>query len=77
MGDDRAALPRWAKVGVVTLEVLGFVAFAVVLIFTDDIASFLVERVGTTAVIIGGMVGFAVLVGVAYLLFDRPSGRRG
>jgi hypothetical protein len=73
--DDRA-IPRWAKIAVIVLEVLGVVSFAVVLFFIDDIASFLVDRVGSAAVIIGSLVGTAILVGVAYLLFDRPSRRR-
>jgi nitrate reductase gamma subunit len=68
--DDRA-IPRWAKIAVIVL-----VSFAVVLFFIDDIASFLVDRVGSAAVIIGSLVGTAILVGVAYLLFDRPSRRR-
>ena len=66
------AIPRWAKIGVVVLEV----SFAVVLFFIDDIASFLTDRVGTWAVIVGAMVGSAILIGIAYLLFDRPSRRR-
>lgn len=70
MRDDRA-IPRWAKIAVIVL-----VSFAVVLFFIDDIASFLVDRVGSAAVIIGSLVGTAILVGVAYLLFDRPSRRR-
>jgi nitrate reductase gamma subunit len=73
--DDRA-IPHWAKIAIIVLEVLSFVAFAIVLIFTDDIASFLTDRVGTAAVIIGGVVGTAILIGIAYLLFDRPSRRR-
>jgi hypothetical protein len=73
---DNRAIPRWAKIGIVVLEVLSVVAFAVVLIFMGDIASFLTDRVGATAIIIGALVGSAVLIGVAYLLFDRPSGRR-
>ena len=75
MRDDRA-IPHWAKIAIIVLEVLSFVAFAIVLIFTDDIASFLTDRVGTAAVIIGGVVGTAILIGIAYLLFDRPSRRR-
>ena len=75
MRDDRA-LPRWAKIAVVVLEVLSVVSFAVVLFFMDDIASVLVDRVGSTAVMIGSVVGTALLVWIAYLLFDRPPRRR-
>lgn len=68
--------PRWAKIAVVGLEVLGVVGFAVVLLFTDDIATFLTDRIGTWAVIVAGLAGTAILIWVAYLLFDRPSRRR-
>ena len=74
--DGERAIPRWAKVAIIVLEILGVVSFAVVLFFMDDIASFLIDRIGTWAVIVGALVGSAILVGVAYLLFDRPSGRR-
>ena len=74
--DGERAIPGWAKIGVVVLEVLGVLSFAVLLFFMDDIASFLTDRVGTWAVIVGALVGSAILIGVAYLLFDRPSRRR-
>jgi uncharacterized membrane protein len=74
--DGERAIPRWAKIAIIVLEILGVVSFAVVLFFMDDIASFLIDRIGTWAVIVGALVGSAILVGVAYLLFDRPSGRR-
>ena len=75
MRDDRA-IPRWAKIAIVVLEVLGFLVFAVALFFMDDIASFLEDRIGGTAVIIGCLVGTAIIVGVAYWFFDRPARRR-
>ena len=75
MRDDRA-IPRWAKLAVIVLEALGVVSFAVVLFFIDDIASFLTDRVGFWALIVGAILGTAILVGVAYLRFDIPSRRR-
>ena len=75
MFHDRA-IPRWAKIAVVGLEALGVVGLAVVLFFTDDIATFLTDRVGTWAVIVAAIAGTAILIWVAYLLFDRPSRRR-
>jgi hypothetical protein len=72
--DDRAAIPRWAKVAVVGLEVLGVAGFAVVLLLTDDIATFLTDRVGTWVVIVAALAGTAILIWVAYLLFDNCRG---
>jgi uncharacterized membrane protein len=74
--DGERAITRWAKIGVVVLEVLGIVSFAVVLFFMDGIVSSLTDSVGTWAVIVGALFGSAILIGVAYLLFDRPSRRR-
>ena len=75
MRDDRA-IPRWAKIAIVVLEVLGFVGLVVVLLFMGNIASFVEDRVGATAVIIGCLAGTAIIVGNAYWVFDRPARRR-
>jgi hypothetical protein len=74
MRDDRT-IPQWAKTAIIVLEVLSVISFAVVLFFMDDISSFLIDHVGTTAVIVGSVVGTAVIVGIAYCMFDRPSRR--
>jgi uncharacterized membrane protein len=74
--EDRAAIQRWAKVAVVGLEVLGVAGFAVFLLFADDIATFLTDRVATWVVIAAALAGTAILIWVAYLLFDKPSRRR-
>ena len=63
MRDDRT-IPQWAKTAIIVLEVLSVISFAVVLFFMDDISSFLIDHVGTTAVI----------VGIAYCMFADHRG---
>lgn len=69
-------MPRWAKVAVVGLEVLGVIGFAVALFFMDAVTSFMTDRVGTWLVVVVAIAATAVLIWVAYVLFDRPSRRR-
>ena len=59
------ALPRWARVALVALWIVCTASFVAVVIFSGDIVTFLSDRVGMTAVMVGSLVGTAILIWIA------------
>jgi O-antigen/teichoic acid export membrane protein len=71
--------PRWAKMAFVALWIVVTTVFVVVSIFTGDITDLLADHVGMTAVIVGGLVAFAIVVWIGWQFDrrDKGSGRPG
>ena len=66
MKDFPPNAPRWTKIAFVALWIVSTAAFVVVSIFSGGITDFLIDRVGVTAVIVGGLVEFAIMLWTAW-----------
>jgi len=69
-------VPRWAKIAFVALWIGATAAFVIVSIFTGDITEFLIDRVGFMAVVVGGFVGFAIIVWIGWQYDKSDRARR-
>lgn len=55
-------VPRWAGFAIAVLGILCVLSFVAFLILSDDVATFLIDRVGAVSVIVGSLVGSALLL---------------
>jgi len=74
--DFPPSVPRWAKIAVVALWIASTTAFVVLSIFSGDITDFLIDRVGVTAVIVGSVIGTAIIVGIGWQIDKSDRARR-